>query len=269
MLARPQFGTRIETVKRTGIETIIAVDVSNSMYAQDVQPSRLDKSKMLVETLIDNFDNDKIGLIVFAGEAFTQLPITSDYVSAKMFLDNIDPSMVTSQGTDVAGAITLAMNSFTQQENVGKAIIVITDGEDHEGGAIEAAKEAVKRGMRVYVLGVGSPNGAPIPMPGTGQYLKDNTGNEVLSKLNEDMCREVAQAGNGAYIHVDNSNIAQVQLNNELTKLSKKDISSSIYSDYDEQFQAVGILALIALIIEICVLERRNPLLKKLKLFRK
>lgn len=269
MLARPQFGTRIETVKRTGIETIIAVDVSNSMYAQDVQPSRLDKSKMLVETLIDNFDNDKIGLIVFAGEAFTQLPITSDYVSAKMFLDNIDPSMVTSQGTDVAGAITLAMNSFTQQENVGKAIIVITDGEDHEGGAIEAAKEAVKRGMRVYVLGVGSPNGAPIPMPGTGQYLKDNTGNEVLSKLNEDMCREVAQAGNGAYIHVDNSNIAQVQLNNELTKLAKKDISSSIYSDYDEQFQAVGILALIALIIEICVLERRNPLLKKLKLFRK
>ena len=161
------------------------------------------------------------------------------------------------------------MNSFTQQENVGKAIIVITDGEDHEGGAIEAAKEAVKRGMRVYVLGVGSPNGAPIPMPGTGQYLKDNTGNEVLSKLNEDMCREVAQAGNGAYIHVDNSNIAQVQLNNELTKLSKKDISSSIYSDYDEQFQAVGILALIALIIEICVLERRNPFLKKLKLFRK
>jgi Ca-activated chloride channel homolog len=269
MLARPQFGTRIENVKRTGIETVIAVDVSNSMYAQDVQPSRLDKSKMLVETLIDNFDNDKIGLIVFAGEAFTQLPITSDYVSAKMFLDNIDPSMVTSQGTDIAGAITLAMNSFTQQENVGKAIIVITDGEDHEGGAVDAAKEAVKRGMRVYVLGVGSPNGAPVPMPGTGQYLKDNTGSEVLSKLNENMCREVAQAGNGVYIHVDNSNIAQIQLNNELTKLSKKDISSSIYSEYDEQFQAVGILALIVLVIEICVLERRNLLLKKLKLFRK
>jgi Ca-activated chloride channel family protein len=269
MLARPQFGTKIDTVKRNGIETLIAVDVSNSMYAEDVQPSRLDKSKMLIETLVDNFNNDKIGLIVFAGQAFIQLPITSDYVSAKMFLDNISPSMIASQGTDIAGAIHLAMNSFTQQEGVGKAIIIITDGEDHEGGAVDAAKDAVKKGYRVYVLGVGSTQGSPIPVPGSGGFLKDNTGTTVISKLNEDMCREVASAGNGAYIHVDNSNLAQVQLNNELDKLAKKDISSSIYSEYDEQFQAVAILALFALIVEICVLERRNPLLKKLKLFRK
>src|SRR5574344_2284660 len=269
MLARPQFGTKIDNLKRNGIETIIAVDISNSMYAEDVQPSRLDKSKMLIETLVDNFQNDKIGLIVFAGEAFTQLPITSDYVSAKMFLDNISPSMIATQGTDIAGAIRLAMNSFTQQEGVGKAIIIITDGEDHEGGAIDAAKEAVKKGLRVYVLGVGSPNGSPIPVPGSSQYMKDNTGNTVISKLNEQMCREVASAGNGAYIHVDNSNLAQMQLNGELDKLAKKDISSSIYSEYDEQFQAVGIIAMLLLIIEICVLERRNPLLKKLKLFRK
>lgn len=269
MLARPQFGTKIDNVRRNGIETIIAVDVSNSMYAEDVQPSRLDRSKMLIETLVDNFNNDKIGLIVFAGEAFTQLPITSDYVSAKMFLDNISPSMIASQGTDIAGAIRLAMNSFTQQEGVGKAIIIITDGEDHEGGAVDAAKEAVKKGYRVYVLGVGSTSGSPIPVPGSSQYMKDNTGNTVISKLNEQMCREVAEAGNGAYIHVDNSNIAQTQLSSELDKLAKKDITSSIYSEYDEQFQAVGILVLLVLIIEICVLERRNPLLKKLKLFRK
>lgn len=269
MVARPQFGTKIDNVKRTGIENVIAVDVSNSMYAEDVLPSRLDKSKMLIENLVDNFQNDKIGLIVFAGEAFIQLPITSDYVSAKMFLDNINPSMITTQGTDIAGAIRLAMNSFTQEEGVGKAIIIITDGEDHEGGAIDAAKEAVKKGLRVYVLGVGSPNGAPIPVPGSGQYMKDNTGNTVISKLNEQMCREVAAAGNGAYIHVGNNNYAQTQLNDELDKLAKKDISSNIYSEYDEQFQAVGIIALVILILEICILERRNPLLKNLKLFRK
>lgn len=269
MLARPQFGTKIENVKRNGIETIIAMDISNSMLAEDVQPSRLDKSKMLVETLVDNFENDKIGLVIFAGDAFTQLPITSDYVSAKMFLESINPSMIATQGTDIAGAINLASNSFTQQEGVGKAIIVITDGEDHEGGAVDAAKAAVKKGMRVYVLGVGSTAGSPVPVQGSSAYMKDKTGETVISKLNEGMCREIAAAGNGAYMHIDNSDLAQLQLNKELDKLAKKDISSNIYSEYDEQFQAVGILALLVLIIEICILERRNPLLKKLKLFRK
>ena len=157
MLARPQFGTKISHEKRTGIETIIAIDVSNSMLAEDVTPSRLQRSKMMVENLVDNFTNDKIGLIVFAGNAYIQLPITSDYVSAKMFLSSISPEMIETQGTDVAAAINMAANSFTQEQNIGKAIIVITDGEDHEGGALEAAKEAQAKGMRVYVLGVGSP----------------------------------------------------------------------------------------------------------------
>ena len=184
LVARPQFGTKISHEKRTGIETIIAMDVSNSMLAEDVAPSRLDRSKMMVENLVDHFTNDKIGLIVFAGDAFIQLPITSDYVSAKMFLSSISPSMIATQGTDIAAAINMAVNSFTQQEGVGKAIIVITDGEDHEGRAIEAAKDAQSRGMRVYVLGVGSPNGAPIPI-GDGEYLKDNTGQTVMTGLNE------------------------------------------------------------------------------------
>ena len=268
MVARPQFGTKISHEKRTGIETIIAMDVSNSMLAEDVAPSRLDRSKMMVENLVDNFTNDKIGLIVFAGDAFIQLPITSDYVSAKMFLSSISPSMIATQGTDIAAAINMASNSFTQQEGVGKAIIVITDGEDHEGRAVEAAKDAKAKGMRVYVLGVGSPNGAPIPI-GDGEFLKDNTGQTVMTGLNEQMCRELAQAGGGAYIHVDNNSNAQQQLDSELDKLAKKEIESTIYSDYDEQFQAVCILVLLLLIIEICILEVKNPLLRRISLFKR
>jgi Ca-activated chloride channel family protein len=269
MLARPQMGTKISQEKRTGIETIIALDISNSMRAEDIVPSRLDRSKMMVENLVDHFTNDKIGLIVFAGDAFVQLPITSDYVSAKMFLSSIDPSMMATQGTDIAAAIDMAMNSFTQEEGIGKAIIVITDGENHESGALEAAEAARKKGMRVYVLGVGSAQGAPIPVPGTGDYMKDNTGSTVMSALNEDMCRQLAQAGGGAYIHVENNSAAQQQLDNELDKLSKKETSTTVYSDFDEQFQAFGILALLLLILEICIFDRRNPLLKNLSLFKR
>jgi Ca-activated chloride channel family protein len=269
MLARPQMGPKISQEKRTGIETIIALDISNSMRAEDIVPSRLDRSKMMVENLVDHFTNDKIGLIVFAGDAFVQLPITSDYVSAKMFLSSIDPSMIATQGTDIAAAIDMAMNSFTQEEGIGKAIIVITDGENHESGALEAAEAAKKKGMRVFVLGVGSAQGAPIPIPGTGDYMKDNTGNTVMSALNEDMCRQVAQAGGGVYIHVENNSAAQQQLDNELDKLSKKETSTTVYSDFDEQFQAFGILALLLLILEICIFDRRNPLLKNLSLFKR
>ena len=267
MLARPQMGTKISHEKRTGIETIIALDISNSMRAEDIVPSRLDRSKMMIENLVDHFTNDKIGLIVFAGDAFVQLPITSDYVSAKMFLSSIDPSMMATQGTDIAAAIDMATNSFTQEEGIGKAIIVITDGEDHEGGALQAAEAARKKGMCVFVLGVGSAQGAPIPIPGTGDYMKDNTGNTVMSALNEDMCRQVAQAGGGAYIHVENNSAAQQRLDNELDKLAKKETSTTVYSDYDEQFQAFGILALLLLVLEICILDRRNPLLKRISFF--
>ena len=269
MLARPQMGTKINHEKRVGIETIIAMDISNSMRAEDIVPSRLDRSKMMVENLVDHFTNDKIGLIVFAGDAFVQLPITSDYVSAKMFLSSIDPSMIASQGTDIARAIEMASHSFTQEEGIGKAIVVITDGEDHEGGAVEAAEAAKKNGMRVYVLGVGSTQGAPIPVPGTGNYMQDNTGNTVMSALNEDMCKQVAQAGGGAYIHVKNNSAAQEQLDNELDKLAKKETSTAVYSEFDEQFQAFGVLALLLLILEICIFDRRNPLLKHVSLFGK
>ena len=267
MVARPQQANGISQEKRSGIEVVIAMDISNSMRATDVSPSRLDRAKMMVENLVENFINDKIGLIVFAGDAFVQLPITSDYVSAKMFLSTIDPSMIVNQGTDIAGAIQMATQSFTQQEHVGKAIIVITDGEDHEGGAVEAAKAAHDQGYNVYLLGIGSTNGSPVPDPDTGNYMIDNQGNTVMSRLNEHMCREIAQAGGGAYIHVDNNSSAQRLLDEELDKLEKGE--TTIYSDYTEQFQYAAAFAILLLIIEICILNRKNPLLKNIKLFKR
>ena len=268
MVARPQMGSKISNEKRNGIETMICLDISNSMLAEDVAPSRLDKSKMLIENLVDNFTNDKIGLIVFAGDAFVQLTITSDYVSAKMFLQNISPGLIQTQGTNIGQAISLATKSFTQQDNVGRAIIVITDGENHEEGAQEAAQMANKKGINVFILGIGNAKGAPIPM-GDGSYLKDNAGNTVMTALNEQMCRQLAQAGKGQYIHVDNTSDAEKALNNELTKLQKGEMTSVIYSAYDEQFQAVGILVILLLIIEVCMMEVRNPLLRNVKFFKK
>lgn len=265
MVARPQFGTKVDTTQRRGIEAVIAVDVSNSMMATDVSPNRLERAKMLVSTLVDKMSDDKVGLDVFAGDAFVQLPITQDYVSAKMFLESINPGMITLQGTDLAAAIDLASRSFTQAKGVGRAIILITDGEGHEAGAEEAAQKAAKDGKRVFVLGIGSKEGAPIPT--ANGYLKDNTGQEVISKLDENMCRDLAKAGNGAYIHVDNSMSAQEELARQMQGLAKKDLNSPVYSDYDEQFQAFGILILVFLILEICIVEVKNPFFKRLNLF--
>ena len=267
MIARPQVGSKISHEKREGIEVLIALDISNSMMAQDVIPSRLEKSKLLIEDLVDHFTNDKVGLVVFAGDAFVQLPITNDYVSAKMFLQNINPSLITTQGTDLARAISLSQSCFTQREHIGRAIIVITDGEDHEGGALEAAREAYKKGINVFILGVGTSKGAPIP-DGNGGYLKDNSGQTVLSALNEQMCQQVAKAGNGVYIHVDNTSDAQEKLNKELSKLQSGISDTVVYSEYNEQFQIFGIILLLLLIVETILLESRDPLFKQINLFR-
>lgn len=267
MIARPQVGSKISHEKREGIEVLIALDISNSMLAQDVIPSRLEKSKLLIEDLVDHFTNDKVGLVVFAGDAFVQLPITNDYISAKMFLQNINPSLITTQGTDLAHAISLSQSCFTQREHIGRAIIVITDGEDHEGGALEAAREAYKKGINVFILGVGTSKGAPIP-DGNGGYLKDNSGQIVLSALNEQMCQQVAKAGNGVYIHVDNTSDAQERLNKELSKLQSGISDTVVYSEYNEQFQIFGIILLLLLIVETILLESRNPLFKQINLFR-
>jgi Ca-activated chloride channel family protein len=269
VIARPQFGSKMETVKRQGVETVIALDISNSMLAEDVTPSRLAKSKKLISRLVETFNNDKVGLVVFAGDAFTQLPITTDYVSAKMFLSSINPSLITTQGTDIGAAIRLAMKSFTPTEGVGRAIVVITDGENHEGGALEAAKEAAEKDMRVFVLGVGSPNGSPIPTEeGSQDFRRDNEGNVIVTRLNEQMCQEIAQAGNGVYVRVDNSNNAEKVLNEEIAKLAKSDVESQVYTEFDEQFQVLAWMALILLVIEMVILERKNPLFKNVRIFK-
>lgn len=269
LLARPQFGSKLETVKRQGVEVMIALDISNSMLAQDVQPSRLEKAKRLVAQLVDKMENDKVGMIVFAGDAFTQLPITSDYISAKMFLESINPSLISKQGTAIGAAINLATRSFTPQEGVGRAVIVITDGENHEGGAVEAAKAAAEKGIQVSVLGVGMPDGAPIPVEGTNDFRRDRDGNVVVTRLNEQMCQEIAQAGDGIYVRVNNSNAAQKVIAQEINKMAKADVETQVYTEFNEQFQAVAWIILLLLLAEMLILERKNPLFRNIHLFKK
>ena len=266
LLARPQFGSKMETVKRQGIETVIALDISNSMLAEDVAPSRLEKSKNIISKLVENFSDDKIGLIVFAGDAFIQLPITSDFISAKMFLELIDPGLIARQGTNIKAAIDMATRSFTPKEGVGKAIIIITDGENHEGGAAEAAKAAAEKGMMVYVMGVGSPEGAPIPT-GRNDFRRDKEGNVIVTKLNEKMCQEIAAAGNGVYIRIDNTNNAQKLLQKEVDKLAKADLEVTIYSEYNEQFMVMAWIAFVLLLLEMLLMVKKNPRLKRFNLF--
>lgn len=258
IVARPQIGNKIaNNTSREGIEVIMALDISNSMLATDVVPSRLDKSKLMVEGLMNKFTKNKLGLIVFAGDAFVQLPITSDYVSAKMFLDNINPSLIGTQGTDIGKAINLAMHSFTPNTQTGKSIVVITDGEDNEGGAEAMAKQAQEKGIKVFILGIGSTQGTTIPMP-NGEDLRDANGNIVKTHLNEEMCKKIADAGHGVYIHVDNSSVADALLEKELGKLQKGEINNVVYSDYDEQFQAFALLVVLSLIIDVFILERKR-----------
>lgn len=267
MLARPRFGLVESRDETRGIEAVFMIDVSNSMYADDVRPNRLDRAKLLISTLIDRMPHDKIGLGVFAGEAYPQLPITNDYTSAKLFLDNITPGMVTLQGTNAAAAIELADRSFTEQENVGKAIVIVTDGEDHEEGAIEAAQQARKEGKTVYVLGIGSPQGSNIKLP-DGTLLTDNSGKTVVTQLNEEMCRAIAEAGGGKYFHIDNTNRAGEALRTQFDKLLQSDNTVN-FKEYDEQFRAMAILALLLILVEMIVMEAKNPRIKRLKLFGK
>lgn len=268
LLARPQFGSKLETIKRQGIEVIIALDISNSMLAQDVEPNRLEKAKRLVSQLVDKLQNDKIGMIVFAGDAFIQLPITSDFISAKIFLESITPSLISKQGTAIGEAITLATRSFTSQEEVGRTIILITDGENHEGKIAEATKHAIEKGIQINVLGIGSPEGSPIPIEGTNDFRRDKEGNVVITSLNESMCQEIAKIGNGMYIRVDNTNNAQKAIIKEINKIAKDDIETQVYTDYNEQFQSVALLLFFVLLVEMLILERKNPIFKNIHLFK-
>lgn len=267
LIARPQFGTRNEEVKRSGIEAVIAVDVSNSMLCEDVAPSRLEKSKMIVSKLIEQLDEDRVGLVAFAGTAITLLPVTSDYVSAKMFLEQLHPSTISLQGTNLSEAVNRAVAGFSDKKTVGRALILITDAEDNEDGAVEAAKAAQEKGIRIFVLSVGTPAGGPIPL-GNGEYKKDLSGNTVTTKLNEQVGKQIAKAGNGIYINVDHTEQAQLALEREIDKMQKEDVLATMYSEYDEQFVAVALLIFLFLVVEICIMEKKNPLFRNIKLFR-
>jgi len=267
LMARPQFGSKPEIVKRSGVEVIIALDISNSMLAQDVEPSRLERAKRLISRLVDELNNDKVGVIVFAGDAYTQLPITSDYISAKMFLESISPSLISKQGTAIGSAINLATRSFTPQEGVGRTVIVITDGENHEKGTMEAVKAARDKGIQVNVLGIGSPDGSPIPVEGTRDFLRDKEGNVVVTRLNEVIAQDIAREGNGKYVRVDNTNTAQREIIKQINELAESDVETTVYTNFNEQFQAVAWIILLLLLAELLILESKNPLFRNIRLF--
>ncbi|MDR1336985.1 MAG: VWA domain-containing protein [Tannerella sp.] len=268
VIAGPQFGSKIETVKRQGVEIMVCLDVSNSMMAADIRPNRLEKAKQMLARMTDGFSDDKVGLIVFAGDAFTQLPITSDYISAKMFLSSINPSMVSSQGTAIGAAINLAMRSFTPDEKAGKTVLLITDGENHEGDAVKVAASAAEKNITVNVMGIGQPQGAPIPLgDAANSFMKDAEGNVVVTQLNEQMCQEIAAAGKGVYVRADNTNSALRTLQSEINRMDKSEVESKVYSEYDEQFQLLAWIVLALLILEFLVMERKNRLFRNIKLF--
>lgn len=270
VLARPQFGTKREEVDRKGIELVIAIDVSNSMLAEDIRPSRLAKAKQILTRIIDERKNDKVAIVVFAGEAFIQLPLTPDNQSAKLFLETIDPSLVPVQGTAIGSAIDISMSCFSNEENLDRAIVLITDGEGHEGNAEQAAAQAADKGVHINVIGIGTTEGAMIPaVEGSREFKKDSQGQPVVTKLNEEMCRQIAKAGKGLYAHADNSNSALKSLQAELEKLEKKEIDGgAAYSEYDEKFQIFAWAMLVLLILEVCVFDKKNKIFRNIRLFK-
>lgn len=272
-LARPRYGEKEEVEESRGIEVMIAFDVSRSMLASaNDDPkgiSRLQQAKHLLEKFIGKLDKDKVGLIVFAGEAYTQLPITSDFISAKMYLNSLTPDMVPTQGTAIGQAISMAINGFTPNNEMQKAIIIITDGENHEGDAVDMARQAEELGIQVNVVGVGSAKGAPIPLNASrGDYLKDATGQPVTTALNETMAREIAQAGGGVYVS-GNSSSAVKEITESLDKLEKTEFKKVSYKASAEQFPLFGWLALAFLLADIFILDRKIGWLKKINFFTK
>ena len=268
----PRVGSRLEEVEQKGREIIIALDVSNSMLAEDVQPSRLERSKQMINRMVDRMSNDRIGLIVFAGDAYTQIPITDDYPSVKMFLSGAGPDMVSKQGTAIGSAINLAIRSFStvEEEDLpetarpGQAVVVITDGENHEDDAMGEATRASEQGIRVYTVGLGDPNGVPLPVrPGSSVTRRDQDGQVVVSKLNEKLLVDVARAGNGAYISGDRIN----SLIDELDKLHKSEMRTSVFAEYAERFQYFAGFALLLLVLEFFIRTRKNPFLRRFNLF--
>lgn len=272
-LANLQSGSKMEEVKREGIDLYLAVDVSNSMNAEDIVPSRLERSKQAINKLIADLNGDRIGVIVFADKAYVQLPITTDYPAARMFLSTINTSLVASQGTAIAEAINLAMKSFSDIDH-SKAIVIISDGEDHENdAAVEAAKEAAKQGVRIYTIGMGLAEGAPIPEYNSyGHqvgYRKDRQGNTIITRLDEAMLQRIAAAGNGLYVRANNSNVGLEKIYADINKMDKSEIEAKVFTDYEDQYQWFVGAAIVLLLVEILVSSAKKAWEKKFNIFGK
>jgi Ca-activated chloride channel family protein len=270
-MANPQVGSKLVKAQRKGIDLMIALDVSNSMLAQDIKPNRLEKSKQAISKLIEKLSSDRIGIIVFAGKAYIQLPITSDYSAAKLFLSTINTDIVSVQGTAIGDAVSLAVNSF-DDNNHDKAIIVITDGENHEGDAVQEAKFAAEKGIHVYTIGMGLPEGAPIPLyRGNSQigYKKDNQNNTIITQLDEVMLKQIASVGDGIYVRANNTKAGLKKVFEAINKLEKKEYDSIMFADYEDRFQYFIALAIILLLIEFFIAERKSRILSSFKLFEK
>ena len=269
-LINPQIGTKLEEVKRKGADLMICLDVSNSMKAEDLQPNRLEKSKQALSKLIEKLEGDRIGIIVFGGEAYVQLPITTDYSAAKLFLESISTDLIPTQGTDIGKAIDLAITSFGKDEGKNKAIVVITDGENHDQNAILSAEAAVEKGITIHTIGMGSAEGSPIPVYRDNVregFRKDKEGNTIVTKLNEQMLQELASSGNGVYVRASNSDAGLNTILSAIDKLEKKQFESKMYSDYEDRFQWFIAGAFIILLIETFLTERKSKLYQRLNLF--
>ena len=254
-LARPQIGAKLKEHETKGAEIMIVLDVSNSMLAEDYSPNRLERAKLAISRLVDKLRDDRIGLIVFAGNSFVQLPITTDYVSAKMFLNSISTESVPVQGTAIGEAINTAIRSFSAQSEKSRAVIVITDGENHEDDPVAAAKQAAELGVRVFAIGVGSPEGKPIPMD--GELLKDKNGEIVVTRLDEKVLQDVAAAGSGIYLRAGNSEFGLNPIVDDLKRMEDEMYSSIVFEEYDEQFMYFLGIALFFLVVEMLIGDRR------------
>lgn len=266
-VSNPQVGTRMEEVKQSGIDVYILLDVSLSMKAEDIKPNRLDRAKFQISNLIQKLRGDRIGLIIFAGQAYVQFPLTSDYSAANLFLNAVDVNSVPQQGTAIASALNLAVKSFDYKTSTQKAIVVITDGEDHEGDVMQAVKDAVAKDIKIYTIGLGSPDGVPIPIYKNGQQIgfkKDESGNVVLTKLDASILQEIASAGNGQYFHGSNYEDQLNDIYNDLSKLEKTEFGVKKVTDYEDRFYYFLIPALFLLVVEFFISETKSPLFSKL-----
>lgn len=267
----PLIGSRLEEVKRKGADLIIALDVSNSMLAQDLKPNRLERAKMAMSRLVDRLEGDRIGIVVFAGEAFVQLPITTDYNAAKLFISSISTDVISAQGTAIGSAIDLAKDSFTDTTRKHSAIIVITDGENHEDDAVEAARNAAEAGIKVFAVGMGSPEGGPIPVYNNGAvvgFRQDRDGRTVVTRLDPGLLAGIAEAGNGRFIRATSSDDGLDEVFSEIDALDKREFKAKMYTDYENQFQIFLGLSLLILLLEFLLGERKSRLLSRLQLFR-